>query len=125
MLNRNSDLDTIAQRARALRRDMTTAERTLWKHLREKQILGLRFRRQEPVGNYIADFYCHLARLVVELDGSSHEDRREADALRDDVLHAEGYLVLRFRNEDVFTSLEHVLLSITNACHKAKQNQSD
>lgn len=95
MLNRQTTTPVVQQRARELRGEMTPAEVILWQRLRRKQLSGWKFRRQEPVGNCIADFYCSPARLVIELDGSSHEGRAEEDARRDELLRAEGYAVLR------------------------------
>jgi len=97
--------------ARALRSDMTESERKLWALLRRKQIAGLRFRRQQPIGPYIADFYCPAAKLVLELDGGQHgEDRRrEYDEARTDWFEANGYRVLRFANHE-FRHDPHLVL---------------
>lgn len=95
---------------------MTLAEKRLWQHLRAKQMNGLHFRRQEPVGNYIADFYCAAVKLVIELDGDSRSECAEADALRDEVLRSEGYTVLRFHNAQVFNDLTGVLETIEIHC---------
>jgi very-short-patch-repair endonuclease len=116
MRNRETTANVVNQRARELRGQMTLAEKRLWQHLRAKQMNGLRFRRQEPVGNYIADFYCAAVKLVIELDGDSHSERVEADALRDDVLRSEGYIVLRFHNAQVFNDLTGVLETIESHC---------
>ena len=91
---------------------MTLAEKRLWQRLRGKQMCGLRFRRQEPLGNYIADFYCAAARLVIELDGDSHAERGEADAVRDEILRGAGYAVLHFNNAQIFNDLTSVLQTI-------------
>jgi very-short-patch-repair endonuclease len=87
-------------RARLLRQESTPAEEALWELLRDRQLLGLKFRRQVPIGSYVADFYCHEMRLVLELDGEVHEgDRQKAhDINRDHNLAALGYRVLRFTN---------------------------
>ena len=90
--------------ARDLRRNPTDAERALWRHLRQRQMAGLKFRRQHPIGRYILDFVCLDARLVIELDGGQHADRQDADQERTAWLEARGYRVLRFWNTDV---LEH------------------
>jgi very-short-patch-repair endonuclease len=95
---------TLAQtRARELRRNMTDAERRLWSALRAGRLQGLRFRRQQPIGNYIADFYCAKARLVVEIDGSQHSDEETLlhDYHRTKWLESKGYRVIRFTNHDV------------------------
>ena len=116
MNNRKVTGPMVQKRARELRAGMTRAEVLLWQKLRGDQMLGLRFRRQEPIGNFIADFFCAAARLVVELDGDSHDGRADYDATRDEILAAEGYRTLRFRNEDVFRNLSGVLETIESHC---------
>ena len=88
-------------RARTLRREMTEAEKRLWQILRSRQTEGYRFRRQVPIGGFIADFVCHEARLIVEIDGGQHDPSSEAEASRTRFLEAEGYRVLRFWNNEV------------------------
>ena len=87
--------------AKQLRTDATDCERMLWACLRRKQFAGLRFRRQQPIGRYIADFYCSAAKLVIELDGSQHGTCESVahDAERDEWLKSQGYRVLRFSND--------------------------
>ena len=97
--------------ARALRRNATAAEQTLWRALRE-HLPTHKFRRQVPMGCYIADFACHASRLIVELDGGQHAVQTEQDRQRTDFLNGEGYLVLRFWNNQVVENLEGVLASI-------------
>src|SRR2546423_11641146 len=89
--------------AHKLRRHLTEAERKLWSLLRRKQVHGLRFRRQQPVGPYIADFYCPAAKLIIELDGEQHGDprQREYDKVRTRWLQSEGFHVLRIWNFDI------------------------
>ena len=96
--------------ARALRQRMTDAEQTLWSKLRRKQIYGVQFYRQKPLGCYIVDFYAPGARLVVELDGSQHSEREHAqrDAVRDGYLQGLCLQVLRFDNLQVLKELEAV-----------------
>ncbi len=108
---------------RALRRQPTPAEARLWEMVRGRKLAGLKFRRQHPVGRYIADFCCQEARLIVELDGTSHDaaERRETDAERDAYLRARGYTVLRFRNEAIFTNTRATLQQIARV---AEANQS-
>lgn len=89
--------------ARRLRRSQTLAESRLWSILRGRRLDGFKFRRQVPVDRYFADFQCREANLIVELDGASHEDRAEQDALRTAVLERCGFRVLRFDNELVLT----------------------
>jgi very-short-patch-repair endonuclease len=111
------------QRARAkqLRREMTRAETLLWRHLKAKRLAGLGFRRQTPMGNYIADFVSHSCKLVVEVDGESHdfEERIRHDATRDQWLTSRGYRVLRFTNDDVLRNLEGVVSSIQQTAEQA------
>jgi len=97
------------QRSRALRRDQTDAERFLWKRLRKKQILGYKFRRQHPLGNYILDFVCLEARLVIEVDGSQHSNDEYYDEKRTRYLDRSGFRVLRFWNNEVLEDPDSVL----------------
>ncbi len=91
-----------------MRRDATDAETIVWSHMRNRLLNGFKFRRQVPIGPYIADFVCQERRLVVELDGFQHaEDGR--DLVRDRYLNTAGYRVLRFWNQDVYSSLNDVL----------------
>src|SRR6516165_7718909 len=103
---------TVLQRARAkkLRRTMTRAETLLWRHLKAHRLASLGFRRQCPMGSYIADFVAHSCRLVIEVDGESHdfESRIVRDERRDAWFASRGYRVLRFTNEDVMKNLEGV-----------------
>ena len=101
-----------SESARQLRANMTDAERKLWPLLRRKQLQGFRFRRQVSIGPYVADFACHSARLVVELDGGQHAERIERDKRRTAWLGSVGYRVLRFWNGEVFTNTEGVLETI-------------
>jgi very-short-patch-repair endonuclease len=102
------------QRAKELRKHMTDAEQLLWHHLRRKQIHGLRFRRQHPIGPYVVDFVCLPARLIVELNGGQHVENIAYDARRDNWLRAQGYKILRFWNNQVFQETEAVLTQIHN-----------
>ena len=97
--------------ARVLRREMTDSERRLWSRLRMEQ-LGVKFRRQHPLGNYIADFACLAPKLVVELDGSQHSDQVEYDAARDSFFSSQGFVVLRFASNEPFLNLEGLLTVI-------------
>gem|GEM_PF-930257 len=83
------------KRARSLRRDMTPPERLLWSRLRDRRLAGLRFRRQQPIGCYVVDFYCANAKLAIELDGQSHHTSAARDRKRDDWMRAEGIETLR------------------------------
>ena len=90
----------LKQASRDLRNNMTEAEQLLWSRLRSKQLLGLQFYRQKPLLNYIVDFYCPAANLVIECDGSQHYtyEGLEADRVRDEALGELGFIVLRFNN---------------------------
>jgi very-short-patch-repair endonuclease len=107
-------------RAKQLRRTMTRAETLLWRHLKADRLAGLNFRRQTPIGNYMADFVAHSCKLIVELDGESHdfEERIRHDERRDRWLISRGYRVLRFTNDDVLKNLEGVVLSIAEAAEQ-------
>jgi very-short-patch-repair endonuclease len=111
------------QRARAkqLRRAMTRAETLLWRHLKAHRLAALGFRRQSPMGNYIADFVAHSRKLVVEVDGESHdfESRLRHDERRDQWFASRGYRVLRFTNDDVMRNLEGIVLAIGQAVEQA------
>jgi very-short-patch-repair endonuclease len=100
---------------------MTPAETLLWRHLKAHRLGHLSFRRQTPIGNYIADFVAHSCRLVVEVDGESHDfdERLRHDARRDQWFASRGYRVLRFTNDDVMRNLEGVVLSILQAAEQA------
>ncbi|MBM3471710.1 MAG: DUF559 domain-containing protein [Armatimonadetes bacterium] len=98
--------------ARELRRRMTQAEARLWARLRKNQLAGLHFRRQQIIDGYIADFYCHTAGLVVEVDGAVHAEDQEWDAERDRAMGKRGLRVLRFANRDVMERVEWVLSEI-------------
>jgi very-short-patch-repair endonuclease len=102
-------------RARDMRRTLTDAERKLWYALRDRRLQTVKFRRQAPIGFYIADFLCVQHRLVVEVDGSQHA-QSSRDAARDAWLQRESYRVLRFWNHDVLTARESVLATIAAAC---------
>ena len=100
---------TLLDRAKALRARQTDAELRLWFHLRAHRFMGLKFRRQCPVGRYIVDFMCLTPRLVIELDGGQHADDRSYDDRRDRWFRAQGFTVLRFWNHDVLRDTDVVL----------------
>jgi very-short-patch-repair endonuclease len=102
-------------RARALRCRATLAEQMLWERLRGRQLLGAKFRRQQPLGPYVVDFYCDEAALVIELDGASHFPPPLCDVERDAFLRKCGLTVLRFENRELFDSVERVLAHIAAA----------
>ncbi len=114
-------------RAKALRQGMTRAKTLLWRYIKAHRIERLSFRRQVPIGNYVADFVCHSARPVVELDGESHdfESRRQMDQRRDAWFQSQGYAVLRFTNDQVLRELEGVVHVIREtACARRAQPPS-
>jgi len=106
--------EALQQVARQMRRTPTPAEAVLWRALRGGA-LGVRFRRQHPVGRIILDFYCPAARLVIEVDGDYHDLQPERDAARTEVLEAFDIRVIRFRNEEVLHDLPRVLDTILAA----------
>jgi very-short-patch-repair endonuclease len=110
--------------AKQFRREMTPAERTLWKAVRRKQVAGLHFRRQQVIDGFIVDFYCHHARLVIEVDGAIHAYKTAGDRLREDVLKSRGLRVLRVRNEMILTNLPNVIARIRAACQKGARDVS-
>ena len=97
--------------SRDLRNNMTDAEKCLWSKLRAKQILGLQFYLQKPLLNFIVDFYCPAANLVIECDGGQHftDEGLEADRVRDEILVELGLVVLRFSNRQVLTEIDDVI----------------
>ena len=104
----------IKARARRLRREMTDAERLLWRHLRRKQ-LGYGFRRQMPFGRYIVDFVCFDRRLIIEVDGEHHADQVAYDTARTQWLESYGFRVLRFWNSEVLRQTQGVIEAIVQA----------
>jgi very-short-patch-repair endonuclease len=113
--------------AKKLRKNMTGAEKVLWMHLKEG-INKIKIRRQHPIGLYIADFYCHKLKLIIEVDGSIHNepDIREFDEARQKDLEKWGYVILRFTNEQVMEKSDEVIRIITekilNLNNLQKQN---
>ena len=103
------------QRVQFLRRNQTDAEQLLWHQLRDKRVGGLRFRRQYRVGPYIVDFVCLSMRLVIEVDGPSHELTIDADARRTHWLEGQGFRVMRFSNDQVGHELVGVVQAIAEA----------
>jgi very-short-patch-repair endonuclease len=110
----------LTDRARQFRRPMTPMEARLWEHLRNRQCGGWKFRRQVVLGQFIADFYCAEAHLLVEVDGSSHNATVERDRARDAWLQAHHYRTLRVTNTEVRDNLESVLARIQQTCTQRK-----
>ena len=98
--------------AKRLRRNQTDAERLLWFRIRDRRLSGLKFKRQVPIYQYVVDFCCADARVIIELDGGQHDVRQDVDAVRTKRLEELGYLVLRFWNNDVLSNIDGVLETI-------------
>lgn len=113
-----------SKRAKELRNNLTDAERKLWRALKGKQLEGLKFRRQHPVGRYILDFYCPAVRLCVEVDGGQHNEPEniKRDQTRSDWLAARGISVVRVWNFEVFESLEGVIETILDHVRVARND---
>jgi len=106
----------IIARARILRQSMTPAEQLLWSAVRRKQLNGVRFRRQHPIAQFVVDFYCHQAGLVIELDGEIHAqaDQQQRDNDRTYELERLGLRVIRFQNEEILNNISGILVRISN-----------
>ena len=104
----------------ALRKESTPAERKLWSRIRNDQ-LGVTFRRQHAVGNYIPDFYSPKAKLIIELDGSQHLEQEKYDEERTEYLKSQGYRVIRFWNNDVMNNIDSVILAIIHELESENQ----
>jgi very-short-patch-repair endonuclease len=100
------------QFAKQLRSNQTGAEHRLWYHLRGHRFLGLKFKRQKPIGPYIVDFVCMEHHLVIEVDGGQHDERHAYDDERDEWLSSQGFTVLRFWNNDVLSNTDAALQRI-------------
>jgi very-short-patch-repair endonuclease len=107
--------------AKQMRREMTPAERALWQELRVDRLNGLNFRRQQVIDDFIVDFYCHSAGLVVEVDGPIHEQQHDHDTARDEMLANRGLRVLRVTNDEILHKLDTVLDRIAKAAAHAAQ----
>ena len=101
----------IFRRAEELRNNMTEAEQILWERLRKKQ-LGIRFKAQHPIEQFIADFYCHKAKLVIEVDGKIHDFQKEYDEGRVAELEKYGLKIIRFTNDEVIQNIDQVIEKI-------------
>lgn len=105
----------VTRRARVLRKNLTDAEQLLWRELRYKQVYGFKFRRQVPVQQYIVDFLCMEAMLIIEVDGGQHTVREKYDNARTEYLETNGYRLLRFWNNEVIENLQGVKQIIADA----------
>jgi len=108
----------IFERAKYMRLHMTNPEKKLWEHVKKNQILGMRFISQHPISYYIADFYCHKIKLVIEVDGNSHlsEEAQEYDKGRKAEFEKFGITELRFKNEIIINDIDKVIKEITYIC---------
>jgi very-short-patch-repair endonuclease len=104
--------------AKKLRQHQTKAEAALWNRLRAKQVEGIKFRRQQPIENYIVDFVSFSKRIIIEVDGGQHAGKKQTDISRDKFFIDNGYIVLRFWNSDVLENIEAVMEKIRNECLK-------
>ena len=104
--------DLLIEQAREMRKHPTNSEASLWGELRNRKLAGYRFRRQHPIGSFIVDFSCPMRKLVIEIDGPIHKKQKAYDDTREDYLHAMGYTVLRFTNQQVGDDLSGVLKEI-------------
>jgi len=102
-------------KARTLRKNLTDAERILWKHLRLRQFEGHKFRRQQPIGKYIVDFVCFEKKVIIEVDGGQHSEQVGYDSERDEQLGRQGFRVLRFWNIQVTQEIDAVKETIMKA----------
>ncbi|MDP4028817.1 MAG: endonuclease domain-containing protein [Gallionella sp.] len=105
-------MTSLLDNAKTLRSHQTDAENRLWYHLRANRFMGLKFKRQKPMGSYIVDFICIEQRLIIELDGGQHAEQITYDLRRDTWLRSQGYTVLRFWNNEVMQQLDGVLEQI-------------
>jgi very-short-patch-repair endonuclease len=108
----------IFERAKTMRENMTQAEKAVWELLKEKKMLGLRFKPQHPIDIFIADFYCHPLKLVIEIDGGIHKsnDQRRHDIGREAELEHWGIKVIRFTNDEVKDDIAHIQNEIERIC---------
>lgn len=104
--------------AKELRNNSTDAERLLWRYLRNRQLEGVKFRRQQQIESYIVDFIAFEKRIIVELDGGQHAESTRYDEQRDACLNSNGFVVVRFWNNDVIENIEGVLEVIRQRCLK-------
>ena len=117
---------TLKQASRDLRKNMTDAESLLWSRLRRKQILGVQFYRQKPLLNFIVDFYCPIANLVIECDGGQHytAEGLDSDQNRDYALSELGLMVLRFSNNQILTETDAVVHEIYRVVQQRLESPS-
>lgn len=114
---KRSNRESLKDTRQYLRTHSTSAEAELWKHIKNKQLAGRKFRRQHSINNYIVDFYCSEEKLIIELDGDPHGDyiQIQKDEIRDHILEESGYKILRFENRFVFQDIEWVKKEIISS----------
>ena len=113
-----SDKAKLLSYAKRMRYEPTEAESVLWRHLRAGRLAEQKFKRQQPIGNFIVDFVCFTQKLVIEVDGGQHADMQSADEVRTAWLEAQGFRVLRFWNDDVLQRMEFVLEEVIRILKK-------
>lgn len=114
---KRSNRESLKDTRQYLRTHSTSAEAELWKHIKNKQLAGRKFRRQHSINNYIVDFYCSEEKLIIELDGDTHGDyiQIQRDEIRDHILEESGFKILRFENRFVFQDIEWVKKEIISS----------
>lgn len=112
----------IKEAAKGLRKDSTPAEKVLWEHLRTKKLGGYKFKRQQPIDKFVADFICFEKRLIIELDGEVHLSQKERDRERDNFLKESGFRVVRFPNVEIKKSIHEVLTKIKEELNREPEN---
>lgn len=112
---------TLLARAKAMRSTQTPAEARLWTRLRNKKLKGAKFKRQVPMGPFIADFVCFEAKLIIEADGGQHAVQEGYDAQRTSWLEAQGFIVMRFWNMDILGDTDAVIDAIAAMLHSRLQ----
>ncbi len=112
--------DSLIERARELRRELTPAEKRLWRELLDRRCAGFKFRRQHIIGPFIVDFYCASCSLSIEIDGETHLGRELHDVQRQKFLEVQGLKILRFWNTEVYDDLEAVMEAIYIECEQRK-----
>jgi 5-methyltetrahydrofolate--homocysteine methyltransferase len=114
------DVRKLKSLSRTMRKESTAAERKLWKRIPRKHVHGVKFRRQPIIDQYIVDFCSPSIRLIIEVDGPTHENTREADRFRQSILETYGFEVVRFSNRDVLSNIDGVLMTIYDLVEKKK-----
>ena len=118
MVERRNRSAIFRERAREMRHQPNDAESLVWDQLRNRRVGKFKFRRQHPIGKYIADFYCVEAKVIVELDGATHEGREDYDAERQAWLESQGIAVLRVKNQDLYDSPEGFVEVVWRLCEE-------